>query len=161
MSDPALASGPFQRFQMEHGRFFIGLYQQNGLISRENGFLMVELAAESRVIGFVRYASDRFPDADNQALDIGFGIANPGDRQRGYMGEALTLLLDYLFAGYPVPRISALTDAENTPSRRLLESLGFVHEGAMRQSFFRGGAWRDLCMYGLLRSEWAARRENT
>lgn len=57
-----------------------------------------------------------------------------------------------------VERISALTDAENAPCRRMLEKLGFRCEGVMRRATFRDGRRRDLALYGLLREEWEQRK---
>jgi len=160
-ADPGKASGSFQRFQLEHGRLLTGLYAQGGLIARDSGFLIAELEAEQKAIGFVRYNSSQFPDPDIAGMDIGYGIAEPEYRGKGYATEAVALLLDYLFAGYPVERVSAYTDAENAPSRRLLEGLGFTCEGTMRSASFRHGAWRDMCIYAILRREWAARQQET
>lgn len=157
-ADPEKAAGDFQRFQIEHGRLLAGLYAQSGLVSRESGFLIVELAAEHKPIGFVRYATSAFPDPDAPNMDIGYAIAEPGERGHGYAGEALALLVDYLLAGYPVQRLSAYTDADNAPSRRLLERLGFECEGTMRQAIFHHGGWHHLCIYGLLRSDWEIRK---
>ncbi len=160
-ADPAKASGEYQRFQLEHARLLAGQYAQNGLLSRDGAFLIVELAQEHLPIGFVRYSSSHFPDPDVPGIDIGYGIAEPSYRGKGYAGEALALLLDYLFAGYPVERVSAYTDAENVPSRRLLERLGFACEGTMRLAMFRHGAWHDVCIYGILRREWVGRTQET
>jgi RimJ/RimL family protein N-acetyltransferase len=156
-TDPEMIVGPFQRFQLEHGRLLANTYAQTGLITRENGFLLVELVGEQKAIGYVRYSTGPFPDPDVPAIDIGYGIAEPQMRGKGYATEALSLLLDYIFSGYPVGRVSAYTDAENAPSRRLLERLGFACEGTMRSVYFRSGGWHDMCIYGILRREWAAR----
>ena len=160
-ADPAKASGDFQRFQLEHGRLLTGMYAQGGLIGRDSGFMIVELVAQRKQIGFVRYNTGQFPDPDIASVDIGYGIAEPEHRGKGYATESVALLLDYLFSGYVVERVSAFTDAENTASRRLLEHLGFVCEGTMRSATFRQGAWRDMCIYGILRREWAAKKEET
>ena len=153
-ADPAKAVGDYQRFQMELGRELAGLYGQNGLIARESGFLIIQLLEDQKPIGLVRYTSSSFPDPDLPGVDVGFAIAELAYRGKGYAAEALTLLLDYLFAGYPLERVSAYTDKENVPSRRLLERLSFVCEGMMRQVTFHHGAWHDLCIYGILRNEW-------
>lgn len=156
-ADPDKAAGPYQRFQLEHGRLLAAMYAQTGLVGRESGFLMVEVASEQKTIGFVRYTSSPFPDADVPGIDIGYGIADADYRRKGYATEALVLLLDYLFSGYPIERISAYTDADNTPSRRLLARLGFSCEGTLRSAVFRDGRWHDMCIYGILRREWTAR----
>jgi len=154
MADPAAAAGSYQRYQLEHGRALTHLFHQNGLVTRDSGFLIIQLLAEDKPIGFVRYATQDFPDPDVLSMDIGYGIAEVEYRGYGYATEAVGLLLDYLFANYPVERVGAVTDSENTPSCRLLERLGFMREGTLRRAMFRGGAWRDVALYGILREEW-------
>jgi len=96
----------------------------------------------------------RFPDADFPHPEIGFGITEVSGRGQGLGQEAVGLLVAYLFAGYAVERISAVTDAENRPAQGLLEGLGFRREGVLRRASFRDGQWCDMAIYGLLRAEW-------
>ncbi len=148
--------GPYQRFQLDHLPQLRQAYQQTGLLRREGGFLLIETIAHPHVAGFVRYSLMAVPDADLPYPEIGYGIAALGDRGKGYAREAVGLLVGYLFAGYPCERIAALTDLENTPSRKLLEGLGFQREGVLRRAMFRDGRWRDVAVYAILREEWPA-----
>ena len=146
--------GPFQRFQLDHLPLLRQVYQQTGLLSRESGLLLVETIADRQVIGFVRYTLTKFPDADFPHPEIGFGIPDVRARGKGLAREAVGLLVAHLFSGYAVERVSAVTDRENTAALRLLEALGFRQEGVLRRASFRDGDWRDMAVYGLLRSEW-------
>ncbi len=148
--------GPFQRFQLDHVARLREAFEAGAMLSRSAGFLIVELNADGRPIGFVRYGLTTFPDADLPHPEVGYGIADPRDRGQGYATEATRLLVGYLFDGYATERITAVVDAENGPSRRLLERIGFGLEGVMRRAWFRDGAWRDMALYGLLRGEWQA-----
>lgn len=58
-------------------------------------------------------------------VEIGYGLAAPY-RGRGLGGAAVDLLLTWVTAQEGVRRVVAETDATNTPSRRLLERLGFT-----------------------------------
>lgn len=145
--------GQFQRFQLDHLPLLRAAYEQTCLLSRDSGFLLVETLKESEVIGYVRYTLSTFPDADLPQPEIGFGIPEASARGQGFASEAVSLLVHYLFSGYPVERIWALTEVENLPAQRVLEGNGFQREGVLRSSIFRDGAWRDLALYGLLRSE--------
>jgi RimJ/RimL family protein N-acetyltransferase len=145
--------GPYQRFQMDHIPLLRQAYQQTGLLKRESGFLLIETIQDQEVVGFVRYSMIPFPDADMPYPEIGFGIPKINAQGKGYAREAVTLLVEYLFAGYPVERIIAFTDEENKPAQRLLQSLGFQQEGALRRSMFRDGQWQDILIYGTLRQE--------
>jgi ribosomal-protein-alanine N-acetyltransferase len=51
-------------------------------------------------------------------------------------------------------RIEASVDAANVRSKGLLRSLGFMHEGTLRQRFAWQGRFIDECYFGLLRDEW-------
>ncbi len=144
--------GPYQRFQLDHLPLLHQVYQQTGLLKRESGFLLIETIQEREVIGFVRYTLIPFPDADMPCPEIGFGIPRASARGHGYAKEAVKLLVEYLFAGYPVEHIIAFTDHENAPAQRVLQGLGFQQEGRLRRATFRSGQWRDMLIYGILRT---------
>jgi RimJ/RimL family protein N-acetyltransferase len=145
--------GPYQRFQLDHVPMLHQAYQQTGLLSRESGILLVEILQDQEVVGFVRYSLIPYPDAEMPYPEIGFGIPKASERGKGYAKEALGLLIQYLFAGYPVERIIAFTDRDNIPAQRMMKSVGFQLEGTLRRSMFRDGQWRDVLIYGILRAE--------
>lgn len=146
--------GPFQRFQMDHVPLLRQAYQQTSLLKRESGLLLIETLEDQQVIGYVRYTLIPYPDSDLPHPEIGFGIPVTSAHGKGYAKEAVKLLLDYLFSGYPVVRISAFTDEENLPAQKVMERLGFRREGILRGAMFRDGQWRDIAIYGILRQEW-------
>jgi len=146
--------GSFQRHQLDHLPTLRQAYDRTGLLSRESGFLLVELCQDGRVVGFVRYTLLQFPDADMPYPEIGFGIPDNDARGKGYATEAVGLLVDYILSGYPAERVAAFTEAGNLPAQSVLERLGFQREGVLRRSTFRDGHWRDMAIYGLLRKEW-------
>ncbi len=152
-NDPDALWGPFQRFQLDHVPQLRQAYQQMGLLTRDAGFLLIETIPQQAVVGFVRYTLIPYPDVDAPQPEIGFGIPEASARGKGYAKEAVRLLVDYLFAGYPVERIMGFTEEENIPAQRVMESIGFQQEGTLRRSIFRDGAWRNIHIYGLLREE--------
>jgi RimJ/RimL family protein N-acetyltransferase len=145
--------GPFQRFQLDHVPQLRQAYQKMGLLTRETGFLLIVIIETQEIIGFVRYTLISFPDADTPYPEIGFGIPEISARGRGFANEAVKLLIDYLFAGYPAERIVAFTDEKNMPAQRVLEKNRFQREGRLRRSMFRSGEWYDTLIYSLLRQE--------
>ena len=145
--------GQFQRFQIDHMPLLREAYRQTGLLSRESGFLLIEVLTQQQVVGFVRYTLLQFPDADFAYPEIGFGIPELSARGRGYGAEAVQLLVKYLWAGYGVERMAAFTDLENTPAQRVLEKSGFQREGVLRRASFRDGRWCDIAVYGTLRQD--------
>jgi RimJ/RimL family protein N-acetyltransferase len=145
--------GLFQRFQLDHVPLLREAYQQTGLLKRDSGILLVETIGDRQVVGFVRYTMLSLPDADLPHPEIGFGIPEVAARGKGHAKEGVRLLVEYLFAGYPVERVAAFTDEENRPAQRVLERVGFQREGVLRRATFRDGQWRDIAVYGILRHE--------
>ena len=93
-------------------------------------------------------------------FDEGFNRAETGYElrraywRRGIMSEAMRGLLDFGFGAMGLHRIEALTDGANERSQGLLRSLGFTHEGILRERFAWHGRFLDDFYFGLLRDEW-------
>lgn len=62
---------------------------------------------------------------------------------RGYMSEALRLVLDYSFGDLALHRLEANIQPANQASIRLVQRLGFRKEGFSPDFLFIDGAWRD------------------
>ena len=94
-------------------------------------------------------------------FDEGFHRAETGYELRraywrqGIMSEAMRALLRFGFMEMRLRRIEATLDDANAASKELLRSLGFTHEGTLRQRFAWHGEFRDEGYFGLLRDEWA------
>ncbi len=76
---------------------------------------------------------------------------------RGYAQEALRMALDYAFDILELRRIEADIDPRNTGSCKLVERLGFVREGLLRDRWQVDGEVCDSAMYGLLADDWRTR----
>lgn len=74
---------------------------------------------------------------------------------RGYATEAAHAVLDWAFATLDLNRVQAETDTRNAGSIRVLEKLGFVREGTLREDCVVNGDVSDSHVYGLLRREWS------
>lgn len=77
---------------------------------------------------------------------------------RGYGTEAVRLVVDHAFRSTPLHRIGLGVYAFNDRARRCYEAVGFREEGRRREVVFADGAWHDVVLMGLLRSEWEAVR---
>jgi RimJ/RimL family protein N-acetyltransferase len=64
------------------------------------------------------------------------------------------IIVDYLFLSKDIERIQACTDTRNLASQKVLENVGFKREGMMRRYLFIRGAWRDACLYSIIREDW-------
>jgi RimJ/RimL family protein N-acetyltransferase len=77
---------------------------------------------------------------------------------RGLMREGLAALLDYAFGPLGLHRAEADVDPRNVPSVALLERLGFVREGVLRERWRVNGEVSDSLFLGLLAPDWPAAR---
>ncbi|GAB7126637.1 GNAT family protein [Silvimonas sp. JCM 19000] len=71
----------------------------------------------------------------------------------GYMAEALRAALGWGWARMELNRVEAQIHPANAASIRLVEKLGFVREGLLRQAGYWNGQYQDLVQFGLLRAE--------
>jgi RimJ/RimL family protein N-acetyltransferase len=73
----------------------------------------------------------------------------------GYATEAARALLQWAFAALDLNRVQAETDTRNGASARVLEKVGFVREGTLREDCIVNGDVSDSWVYGLLRRDWS------
>jgi ribosomal-protein-alanine N-acetyltransferase len=78
--------------------------------------------------------------------------------RRGYMREALTLVLDQAFGTVGLHRIEANIQPTNAASIGLVTGLGFRKEGFSPAFLQIGGVWRDHERWAILGEEWHYRR---
>lgn len=79
---------------------------------------------------------------------------------RGLMTEAAKAVIDYLFAEVGVNRVSISHAVKNPASGRVAQKCGLTFEGTKREYFkSSGGEFLDISDYGIIRSEWTARRK--
>lgn len=72
----------------------------------------------------------------------------------GYMLEAMKAFVVFAFEQLGMRRLEAEIDPRNVSSARLLERLGFVREGLLRQRWAMKGEVTDSGFYGLLHEDW-------
>jgi ribosomal-protein-alanine N-acetyltransferase len=110
----------------------------------------VTLISDSRPIGScgVFWASQ-----PNRTMELGYWLAEPC-WGKGIAVEASRAVIGMAFRDYEPERIQARVIVGNTASSRVLEKLGFHHEGILRSSLYRRGKYEDLLFYSLLRTEW-------
>lgn len=73
---------------------------------------------------------------------------------RGYATEAVAAAVNFGFEGMNLNRVEALCFVENTASMRVLAKLGFCCEGTLHQYLYAKGAYRDVKLYAIIRSQW-------
>jgi ribosomal-protein-alanine N-acetyltransferase len=91
------------------------------------------------------------PDYRSASLGYCYSEAAWG---RGYATEAAGVLLRWAFETLDLNRVQAETDTRNLASARVLEKLGFVREGTLREDCIVNGEVSDSWVYGLIKGEW-------
>ncbi|WP_431227307.1 GNAT family N-acetyltransferase [Burkholderia contaminans] len=84
--------------------------------------------------------------------EIGFSLRRKYWRG-GYMREAASAMIDHAFGALRLNRLEADIDPRNVASAGLLERLGFVREGLLRERWIVGDEVSDSALYGLLASD--------
>ena len=112
--------------------------------------LAVDRAADGAFLGWCSLTRWN-PAYRSAALGHCYGAAAWG---HGYATEAAEALLGWAFGTLDLNRVQAETDTRNAASARVLEKLGFVREGTLREDCVVDGDVSDSWVYGLLRREW-------
>lgn len=150
-------TGPWNWFGFRSETEIVRHFDQDGFLGELSGKLIVELDGDDGPvpIGDVSWhAVDYGPPPASRGWNIGITLC-PEWRGFGHGTRAQRRLAEHLLATTPVERIEASTDVENAAERRSLEKAGFTFEGVLRRAQFRGGAWRDLASYSLVRTDLA------
>jgi [ribosomal protein S5]-alanine N-acetyltransferase len=87
-----------------------------------------------------------------QCCALGYWIGERFARQ-GYMSDAVTALLPFIFHTLGLHRIEAACLPSNGPSQNLLVKAGFRQEGMARRYLQIAGDWQDHVLFALLAEE--------
>ena len=120
---------------------------ENGMLSDEHTVLLIWV--ENQIIGSITFFKAGFMDA----LEIGYAIYIQAERNQGYMSEALSLLVNFLFSSKKINRLQLSIIYGNLASKRVAEKCGFQFEGILRGAIFHRGKNHDLEIFSLLRSD--------
>jgi RimJ/RimL family protein N-acetyltransferase len=90
---------------------------------------------------------------DYRSASLGYCLTE-GAWGHGYATEAAHALLEWAFDTLDLNRVQAEADTRNVASARVLEKLGFVLEGTLREDCVVNGDVSDSWVFGLLRREW-------
>jgi RimJ/RimL family protein N-acetyltransferase len=102
---------------------------------------------------FIGWCSLTRWNPDFRSASMGYCLAEAAWGQ-GYATEAGRALLQWAFDALDLNRVQAEADTRNVASARVLEKLGFVREGTLREDCIVNGDVSDSWVYGLLRREW-------
>lgn len=116
--------------------------------------LAIERSADDSFIGWcvlMRW------DATYRSALLGYCLDEPAWGQ-GFATEAAGALLQWAFNTLDLNRVQSEADTRNVASGRVLEKLGFLREGMLRENCIVEGDISDSWVYGLLRREWDQRQ---
>jgi ribosomal-protein-alanine N-acetyltransferase len=104
---------------------------------------------DHRFVGTCGFAS---LEPEHARAEIGYVISREY-RGRGLAPEAVRAMISFGFKEMDLNRIEARCIAENTASARVMQKAGMTYEGTLRQREFIKGAYRDMELYAILKSE--------
>jgi ribosomal-protein-alanine N-acetyltransferase len=106
----------------------------------------VTLKDNPRIIGMIGYY--RIKPAHYRA-EIGY-ILLPEHHGKGIIPEAVKTVIDYGFNEMKLHSIEAVIDPDNFASERVLQKIGFVKEGHLKEVEFYEGRFLDSVIYSLI-----------
>lgn len=120
----------------------------------ENGQFNALILLAGRFIGTIGFHD---LDLKNKHAAIGYWIDQEYEG-RGVITRCCRALIDYLFDSMELNRVQINCAVENRRSRAIPERLGFTLEGTLRQTEVLKDKSGNWAVYGLLKSEWEAKR---
>jgi RimJ/RimL family protein N-acetyltransferase len=113
----------------------------------------IELKSLGEPIGSIAVAH---LSADVESAELGWCLGRAW-WGRGIMPEAAEAVIAYLFERAGFNRVAARYDTRNAKSGRVMEKLGMIREGVLRQAGHCNAGVCDEAVYSILRSEYDAR----
>jgi RimJ/RimL family protein N-acetyltransferase len=111
--------------------------------------LVIERIDNSQAVGLIGFRCD---DAQLRRAEVGYLIA-PEQQGLGFASESLRAVTDWGALQFSMHKYIGLCAQENIASRNVLEKVGFVLEGVLKQNNCIDGKWTDDCYMGLLTAQ--------
>lgn len=116
----------------------------------EKDLYVYGVETEGKLVGYVQLA---MIDREEKRAAAGLVIGEKEVWGRGIGKTALCILLDYAFTPLNLERVYSEVYDFNKRSQRLMESVGFTHEGILRQHEIHNGKRQDMYVFGILKDE--------
>ena len=124
-------------------------FAETGFWEKTEGTLLIT-GPDDEMLGHIEFF---VPVSYWDAFELSYQLFDPSTAGRGYVTEAVQLVVDYLFGAKKQHRIHLVIVPENLASRRIAEKCGFQLEGTVRGAFFNDGRNQDVVLYSLLRTD--------
>lgn len=105
-------------------------------------------------IGFILLC----PAKTQPRSEVGYWLGKPY-WGKGYMTEALKLLIKLSFEELGLNRVQATHSTLNPASGRVMTKAGMTYEATLRQYIIIKGVPHDACMYSILREEYFGEKQ--
>lgn len=107
---------------------------------------------DNKIIGKIRISNIVYGVFRNAF--IGYSM-DEKEQGKGYMKEAVKLVIQYAFSELELHRIEATAMVENVKSQRVLKSCGFKELGISEKYLFINGEWKDHVIFYNVNSEYS------
>ena len=119
-----------------------------GIQANETISWAITLKENPKLIGSVSYHKT---NRANYRAEIGYMIL-PEHWNKGFVSEAVKVVLDYGFKRMNLHSIEANINPNNLVSAKLLKKFGFIKEAYFKENYFYNGKFLDTEIYSLLKS---------
>jgi [ribosomal protein S5]-alanine N-acetyltransferase len=120
-----------------------------------SAFFLARRREDSAIVGFLNISEIVRGRLQSGYLGYG-GVAEFAGR--GYLTEALELVLREAFGPFRLHRLEANVQPGNEPSIALAQRCGFAREGYSPRYLKIGGRWRDHERWAITREAWLERK---
>jgi len=118
----------------------------------KEGVFAIELESEQKCIGCI----DLRLYIEHNKASFGY-VLNREYWNKGYMTEALNIILDFSFSKLELNRVEATHYIGNESSGRVMQKCGMKYEGTGIQELKVKDIYQDVVHYAILRNEWLIR----
>ncbi|MBO8163242.1 MAG: GNAT family N-acetyltransferase [Brevibacillus sp.] len=148
--DPYMPRRPADLFTLQSAQIITG---QRDRVERdqEYAFAMIDLASD-RLIGKVKLSG--LIRGAHQSANLGYDI-DQMYANRGYVTEAVRMLIPFAFSTLALHRIQAAIMPRNLPSQRVVEKAGFIREGYSENYIQIDGKWEDHYLYAITQERYS------
>lgn len=141
--------GPFYPHNVLSEPTFRKQFAETGFWTREEGTLLIT-TPDGRMVGSIEW----FPTVRYLSeVELSYQLFDRADDGRGYVSEAVGLLVTYLFRNKTINRIRLIIHPGNAGSQRVAEKNGFQLEGVMRGAWLSGGRYQDVQVWSILHDD--------
>ncbi len=115
------------------------------------------LSRSNKIIGFCSIADI---DWRNRKAKVGGMTINNKYRNKGYGIESLKLILDYVFNGLGLNRLTVVYKENNRVTEYGIKKLGFTKELFLREHIYKQNKFQNVVQVSILESEYRNQKNN-